>query len=82
MVGGVEMNIEDTGNRRRATDKVSTDRALELIASLAMENALAKGDDAVIASVEQAVLKLRELKVQTTGVYPVLTPEDIEREWR
>ena len=70
------MSIEDTGNRRRLTDKVSTDRALELIAALAMENALAKGDSVVIASVETAILKLRELKVQATGVYPVLKLED------
>lgn len=65
-------NIEDTGQRRRLVDKVTTDRALELLASLAMENVLAKGDETVIASVEAAILKLRELKVQETGVHPVL----------
>ena len=70
------MSTEDTGNRRRATDKVSTDRALELVSSLAMENALAKGDKTVIASVEAAVLKLR-LKVQETGVYPALDPDNL-----
>ena len=72
------MSIEDTGNRRRETDKVSTDAALELVCTLAFENALAKGDPVVIASVERATLKLRELKVQETGVYPVLKLEDFE----
>lgn len=71
------MSTEDTGNRRRLTDKVSTDRALELVSSLAMENALGKGDENVIASVEAAILKLRELKVQATGVHPVLDQEDL-----
>ena len=67
--------MNDTGNRRRATDKVSTDAALELVCTLAYEKALAGQDATVIASVEQAVLKLRELKVQATGVYPILDPE-------
>lgn len=71
------MNIEDTGNRRRETDKVSTDEALELVCTLAYENALAHGDQIVIASVEQATLKLRELKVHPTGVYPVLDPDNL-----
>jgi hypothetical protein len=70
---------DDTGNRRRATDKVSTDAALELVCTLAYENALGKGDADVIASVERATLKLRELKVQTTGVYPVLDQENLPR---
>ena len=74
----MEMSTEDTGNRRRATDKVSTDAALELVCTLAYERALAGGDEAVVASVELAILKLRELKVQTTGVYPVLKLEDFE----
>ena len=60
------MSIEDTGQRRRVIDKVSTDRALELIGALAMENALSKGDEDVIASVEAAILKLRELKLEPT----------------
>jgi hypothetical protein len=71
------MSIEDTGNRRRVTDKVSTDRALELVSSLAYENAVAKGDEAVIASVELAILKLRSLKVETTGVHPILDPDNL-----
>jgi hypothetical protein len=74
----MEMSTEDTGNRRRATDMVSTDDALELIATLAYERALAGGDEAVIASVELAILKLRELKVQTTGVYPALNLENFK----
>ena len=72
------MAIEDTGNRRRLTDAVSTDKALELLAALAMENALGKGDEVVIASVEAAVLKLRELKVEPTGVHPILNMKDFE----
>jgi len=72
------MSTEDTGNRRRLTDAVSTDKALELVASLAMENALGKGDETVIASVEAAILKLRELKVETTGVHPILNMKDFE----
>jgi hypothetical protein len=54
------MNIEDTGERRRVTDGVSRSASLELIASLAYEKALAGGDEAVIASVERAILTLRQ----------------------
>lgn len=71
------MSANDTGNRRREIDKVSTDAALELVCTLAYENAIGKGDLVVIASVERAVLKLRELKVQPTGVYPVLDPDNL-----
>lgn len=71
--------IGDTGERRRLTDRVSTDDALELICSLAYENAL-RGDDAsVIAEVERSIQHLRALKVQATGQYPVLTDEDLRK---
>ena len=69
------LKMNDTGHRRRATDWVSTDKALELVCSLAMENALRMGNDSVIDSVADAVLKLRELKIQATGTYPILDPE-------
>lgn len=71
------MNNDDTGERRRITDFVTTDTALELVCTLAYERALAGADEAVIASVERAILKLRELKVQSTGVYPVLDPANL-----
>lgn len=45
---------------RRVTDKVSTDKALELVAALAMEKALDNDDQEVISSVENAILTLRE----------------------
>lgn len=60
--------IEDTGNRRRATDVVSTDESLELISSLAMEYAL-KNDAVNLEAVETAILKLRELKIEETGTF-------------
>jgi hypothetical protein len=61
-------STEDTGNRRRATDAVSTDESLELISSIAMEYALI--NDAVdIVAVETAILKLRELKIEETGKF-------------
>jgi hypothetical protein len=66
----------DTGERRRVTDLVSTDDCLELVCTLAYENALSKADDAVIAAVERAILRLRELKVQTTGRYRALDTLD------
>lgn len=57
----VRAELEDTGERRRITDGVCKHDALELIASLAYEKALAGGDGAVIAEVERAILKLRTL---------------------
>ena len=66
-------DIEDTGQRRRLTDRVSLNAALELVCTLAFEKALAGKDPAVIASVEQAVLVLRE---QATGVSPDLKLHD------
>lgn len=63
-------NIEDTGSRR-ATDKVSTDESLELLATLAYLYAL-KNDDVDILSVETAIMKCRELKIEPTGGFKVL----------
>ena len=61
-------SIEDSGSRRRATDAVSTDESLELISSLAMEYALS--NDAInLEAVENAILKLRELKIEETGTF-------------
>lgn len=54
------LRMEDTGERRRITDVVSRSASLELLASLAYEKVLAGGDEAVIASVERAVLTLRQ----------------------
>lgn len=67
-------NIEDTGSRR-ATDKVSTDESLELLATLAYLYAL-KNDDVDILSVETAIMKCRELKIEPTGSYRVLPEID------
>jgi hypothetical protein len=61
-------SIEDTGNRRRGTDRVSTDESLELISALAMAHAL-KNEDVDIVAVETAILKLRELKIEQTGTF-------------
>jgi hypothetical protein len=63
--------IEDTGNRRRATDGVSTDESLNLISTLAFEYAL-QNPDVDILEVENAIIKCRELKVDPTGKYPTL----------
>lgn len=71
------MSIDDTGERRRATDAVTTDSALELVCTLAYENAVRGGDEAVIAQVETAILKLRQLKVEPTIEVPVLDPENL-----
>jgi len=68
-------SIEDTGNRRRATDRVSTDECLELISSLAMEYAL-KNDAVDLTAVETAILKLRELKIVETGVFRALRTKE------
>jgi len=65
------MSIEDTGNRRRATDAVSTDESLELLATLAYEYAL-KNDAIDLGSVETAILKCRGLKIEPTGSYKAL----------
>lgn len=51
-------NIEDTGERRRLTDLVSRNDALELLASLSYEYAL-KNDAVDIEQVERAILRLR-----------------------
>lgn len=59
-----EMDIEDTGERRRLTDGASRHEALELLATLAYARALAGGDGAVIASVEQAIGTLRQEVLQ------------------
>ena len=63
-------NIEDTGSRR-ATDKVSTDESLNLISTRAYEYAL-KNPDVDIVEVENAILKCRELKIESTGNYETL----------
>lgn len=52
------MSIDDTGERRRATDGVSKHDALELVATLAYEYAL-KNDAVDIEQVERAILRLR-----------------------
>lgn len=52
------MSIEDTGERRRITDGVSRNTALELIASLAYEYAL-KSAEVDLEQVERAILRLR-----------------------
>ena len=52
--------IEDTGARRRLIDMHSKNSSLELLATLAYEKALAGGDEAVIESVERAILTLRQ----------------------
>ncbi|MCK5615406.1 hypothetical protein KAR91_76795 [Candidatus Pacearchaeota archaeon] len=67
-------NIEDTGSRR-ATDKVSTDESLELLATLAYLYAL-KNDDVDILSVETAILNCRSLKIEATGGYKILPEID------
>ncbi|MHA1289360.1 MAG: hypothetical protein ACTSPB_18385 [Candidatus Thorarchaeota archaeon] len=64
-------NIEDTGNRRRATDAVTTDESLNLISTLAYEYAL-KNPNVDILEVENAIIKCRELKIEPTGKYPTL----------
>lgn len=53
------MNIEDTGERRRITDGVSRNQALELLAALSYEYSL-KNDDVDTAMVERAILRLRQ----------------------
>ena len=59
---------------RRATDKVSSDESLEILASLAYEYAL-KNPDIDLEVVENAILKCRELKVEPTGTFVVLKVE-------
>ena len=61
---------------RRATDKVSYDRAIELLASLAMEKALENGDQDVIDEVETCILKLRERGLSSTGTFKRFDPND------
>lgn len=73
------MDLEDTGSRRRASDAVSSDDALELIASLAYEYAL-KSDNIDIHAVETAIMRCRALKVEETGKFKVIrevTQDDV-----
>lgn len=56
---------------RRATDSVTSDESLEILASLAYEYAL-KNPDINLETVEIAILKCRELKVESTGTFPSL----------
>jgi hypothetical protein len=62
---------ELAGGSRRATDKVSTDESLELLATLAYEYAL-KNDAIDILAVETAILKVRQLKIEATGGFRTL----------
>ena len=62
------MTIEDTGERRRASDAVSADDALELLASLAYEYAL-RYDEIDLHAVETAIIKCRALKIEETGTF-------------
>ena len=62
---------KDTGNRRRAIDGVSTDESLNLISTLAYEYAL-KNPNVDILEVENAIIKCRELKIDSTGNYETL----------
>jgi len=64
-------STEDTGNRRRATDGVSTDESLNLLSTLAYEYAL-RNPDVDILEVESAIIKCRELKIDPTGKYRTL----------
>ena len=59
------------GASRRETDKVSTDTALELIATLAYEYAL-KNDAVDILEVEKAIIACRQLKIEATGGHRIL----------
>jgi len=59
------------GASRRATDKVSTDESLELLATLAYEHALTN-PDVDISEVEKAILVCRQLKIEATGGHQVL----------
>ena len=56
---------------RRATDKVTSDESLELLASLAYEYAL-KNDEICLDAVETAIMKCRELKAEPTGSFKAL----------
>jgi len=60
---------------RRATDAVSGDESLELLASLAYEYALSN-PEINLEAVETAILKCRELRVEPTGNFPALRIED------
>jgi len=62
---------------RRATDKVSTDESLELLATLAYEYAL-KNDAIDILSVENAILKVRQLKIEATGGFRTLNLDEVK----
>lgn len=56
---GQPMMLDDTGERRRLIDAVSEDEALELLASMAMETALRRGNPHVSRVVEKAIMRLR-----------------------
>lgn len=56
---------------RRATDKVSTDESLELLATLAYEHALSN-PEVDILEVEKAIITCRQLKIEATGGHRVL----------
>lgn len=64
------------GGSRRATDKVSTDKSLELLATLAYAHALANPEIDII-EVEHAIIACRVLKIVETGTYEIL--RDLKR---
>ena len=56
------MNVNDTGERRRLIDfTIKTDKAPELLFTLAMEKALEIGTPEVIDRIEYQVFKMRAL---------------------
>lgn len=56
------MNIEDTGQRRRLTDRVvKNDTDIELVFTLATEKVLEVGSVEAIQTVEQTIGKLRSM---------------------
>lgn len=59
---------------RRASDKCSTDRALELVCAKAYECVVKAGENTAI--IEAAINQCRELKIQATGNFPVLSEGD------
>ena len=70
------MDVLESGGRR-ATDRVSTDTALELIATLAYEYAL-KNDAVDILEVENAIIVCRQLKIEATGGHRILKIDPIK----
>ena len=63
---------------RRATDKVSTDESLELLATLAYEHALANPDIDIL-EVEKAIIVCRQLKIDATGGHRTLIDPELAR---